>query len=67
MDELQQKLAELLKKEFPGTYGFFQAYEDDRGFGNSQGFLINDGDKQFVLELRPRDEEESFTLYELGE
>lgn len=59
MDELQQKLAELLKKEFPGTYGFFQ--------GQSQGFLINDGDKQFVLELRPRDEDESFTLYELGD
>lgn len=59
MEELQEKLSELLKKEFPGTYGFFQ-----RG---KQGFLITHEDQQFVLELRPRDEEESFTLYELGD
>jgi len=59
MDELEQKLADLLKEKFPDVYGFFQ--------GESHGFLITDQGQQFVLELRPREEQESFTLFGLGE
>ena len=51
-------VADAIKEQFPEIYGFVQR--------DKNGFVITHGEQQFVVEVRPRTEEESFTLFELG-
>ena len=55
--EVFELLAEALKGKTEQVFGFFQ--------GPTNGFLLTHEGKQYVLELRERDEEESFTLFEI--
>lgn len=58
MDEIFNLLVDELRGKTEQVYGFVQ--------GSKQGFLLTHEGKQYVLELRERSPDESFTLFELG-